>query len=238
MPPLARFATFDAKPGEGDGLADGLLRAASLVADAPGCQLWLVSRDQADGDTIRVTERWASREQCDAALGLDGVAESAARVMEVLASPPEVVDAEPLGGAGEVGGTTGATAFSILEAPDLSKDAGLLDDYDLHSVAEARYVRQELGAVQTGLTHYRLRPGRRLGWAHRHDVVEEIYVAISGSGRVKVDDELLEMGPLLAVRVAPGSVRELEAGPEGLEVLAFGAHTPGDGEMVADWWTR
>lgn len=33
------------------------------------------------------------------------------------------------------------------------------------------------------------------------------------------------------------TIRELEAGPEGLEVLAFGSHAPGDGEMVSDWWT-
>lgn len=116
--------------------------------------------------------------------------------------------------------------------PDLSQDTELLGRYELDQVGEARYVREQLGAVQTGLTHYRLRPGRRQGWAHRHRAVEEIYVALSGSGRIRVDDALLELGPLDAVRVAPGSQRELEAGPDGLEVLAFGSHVPGDGEMV------
>ena len=38
-----------------------------------------------------------------------------------------------------------------------------------------------------------------------------------------------------AVRVAPGSAREMQAGRDGLEVLAFGSHVPGDGEMVSDW---
>lgn len=237
MPPTVRFVTFRARLGEGQALADHLLHAASLVADAPGCELWLVSRDHAEPDTVRVTERWASGEQCDAALRLEGVSENAERVMALLRSAPEIADAEPLGGARELRGTTGATAFSILDAPDLSMDTELLDAYGLQSVGEARYVREELGGVQTGLTHYRLLPGRRLGWAHRHGTAEETYVAISGSGRVKVDDELLELRPLGAVRVAPGSIRELEAGPEGLEVLAFGSHTPGDGEMVADWWT-
>jgi mannose-6-phosphate isomerase-like protein (cupin superfamily) len=113
----------------------------------------------------------------------------------------------------------------------------LLERYDLDDVGEARYIREHVGAVQTGLTHYRLRSGRRQGWAHRHMVAEEIYVAVSGSGRIKVDDELFELRPLDAVRVAPASARELEAGPDGLEVLAFGSHSPGDGEMVADWWT-
>jgi hypothetical protein len=61
--------------------------------------------------------------------------------------------------------------------------------------------------------------------------------AASGSGHIKVDDQRFELRPRDAVRVAPASARELEAGPDGLEVLAFGSHYPGDGEMVADWWT-
>ena len=131
---------------------------------------------------------------------------------------------------------SGATKFAILDAPDLSTDTELLGRYDLVKVSSARYVREELGAVQTGLTHYRVAPGSRQGFAHRHSAVEEIYVALSGNGRIKVDDALFELAPLDAVRVAPASVRELEAGSDGLEVLAFGTHVPGDGEMVADWW--
>ena len=58
--------------------------------------------------------------------------------------------------------------------------------YDLDDVGEARYIREHLDAVQTGLTHYRLRSGRRQGWAHRHGVAEEIHVALSGSGRIEL----------------------------------------------------
>lgn len=143
---------------------------------------------------------WASCQHCDAALNLPGVEKNAAQVMDLLDGPPEVADGEPLGGARMLRGLTGATAFSILDAPDISKDTQLLERYDLDDVGEARYIREHLGAVQTGLTHYQLRPRD-------------------------------------AVRVAPASARELEAGPDGLEVLAFGSHSPGDGEMVADWWT-
>lgn len=236
MPTISRIVTFCARPEEGGGIAEHLLRAASLLGEAPGCELWQVSRDAADSDTLRVVERWASREQCDAALKLDGVAELVERIIGKLASPPEVVDSEPLGGARELRGATGATRFSILDAPDLSQDASLLDAYALESVSEARYVREQLQLVRSGLTHYRVGPGRRLGWAHRHVIAEETYVALSGAGRIKVDEDLLELRPLDAVRVSPGPIRELEAGPDGMEVLAFGTHSPGDGEMVADWW--
>jgi quinol monooxygenase YgiN/mannose-6-phosphate isomerase-like protein (cupin superfamily) len=233
MSVISRCVTFHARPGEGDKLADRLLRAASLVAEAPGCQMWLVHRDQADPDVVRVNEIWASRKQRDAALELDGVPESTASVIELLRGDPEIADGVPLGGARVIRGTSGATRFSILDAPDLSKDSELLSRYGLEDVGEARYVREPLGAMQIGLTHYRLRPGKPQGFTHRHSVVEEIYVALRGSGQITVDGQHLELQPLDAVRVAPASARELQAGPDGLEVLAFGSHSPGDGEMVA-----
>ena len=192
-----------------------------------------MQRDHADPDTVRVCEMWASRPHADAALELPEVAAQAAAVTELVEGSPEIIESEPLGGARMIRGAKGAKAVSILDSPDLSKDVDLLGHYQLDQVAEARYLREDLGAVQTGLTHYRLRPGRRQGWAHRHGVSEEIYVGVSGSGHIHVDGDRFELRPLEAVRVAPASVRELEAGPDGLEVLAFGAHHPGDGEMVA-----
>jgi mannose-6-phosphate isomerase-like protein (cupin superfamily) len=216
---------FHARPGHGGPLAERLLHAAWLVVEAPGCELWLVHRDGEDPDTVRVSDMWVSHTQRAAALDAPGVAENASQVMELLDRPPDVVDGDPLGGARGLRGTTGATAFSILDAPDLSKDTSLRDRYELAEVGEARDVR---------LTHDRLRPGRRQGWAHGHRVAEEIYVALSGTGRTTVDDDAFELQPLEAVRVAPGSTRELDAGPQGLEVLAFGSQSPRDGEMVAD----
>ena len=109
--------------------------------------------------------------------------------------------------------------------------------YGMQDVGETRYLREEVGAENVGLSLYRLTPGRRLGFGHRHERVEELYLALSGSGRIKIDDELVEVRPLDVVRVAPAAVREFEAGPEGLELLATGAHVEGDGEMVQGFWT-
>jgi mannose-6-phosphate isomerase-like protein (cupin superfamily) len=64
-----------------------------------------------------------------------------------------------------------------------------------------------------------------------------MYVVLSGSGRVKVDDEIVELRARDVVRVAPSSVREFEAGPDGMELLATGVHVEGDGEMLEGWWT-
>jgi uncharacterized cupin superfamily protein len=102
---------------------------------------------------------------------------------------------------------------------------------------EARVARQALAAERTGVSFFRLLPGKRSPFTHRHTDAEEVYVVLGGSGRIKLDDELLDVGPLDCIRVAPTTARAFEAGPDGLEFLAFGAHHPGDGEPVQDPWT-
>src|SRR5215471_3946594 len=110
-------------------------------------------------------------------------------------------------------------------------------DDGLSETQEARFPRADIGAEQTGMNFLTIKPSRREAFAHRHAKAEEIYVVLSGAGRVKLDDELVELTPLDAVRVSPGVARSFEAGPEGLEVLIFGPHVEGDSEMVADFWS-
>jgi mannose-6-phosphate isomerase-like protein (cupin superfamily) len=109
-------------------------------------------------------------------------------------------------------------------------------EHGLSDTQEARFPRSDLEAEQTGVNFLRVKPSRREAFAHRHRVAEEIYVVLSGSGRVKLDDELVELSPLDAVRVSPGVARAFEAGPDGLEVLIFGPHVEGDGEIVPGFW--
>lgn len=110
--------------------------------------------------------------------------------------------------------------------------------YGMQEIGEARYLRQDVGAETIGATLYRMRPGKRTGFAHRHEQVEELYVVLAGDGRIKIDDDIVELRPFDAVRVAPGSIREFEAGPTGLELLATGSYVEGDGEMIQGWWTE
>jgi mannose-6-phosphate isomerase-like protein (cupin superfamily) len=102
---------------------------------------------------------------------------------------------------------------------------------------EARFAQRDLDAEQTGLSHYRVRPGKRQSFGHKHDKAEEIYVVISGSGHMKLDDEIIDLQPLDAIRVSPQVTRAFEAGPEGLELIACGAHHDGDGELLLGWWS-
>ena len=101
---------------------------------------------------------------------------------------------------------------------------------------EARFPREQLGCEQTGMNYLIVKPGRREAFAHRHRQAEEVYVVLGGSGRVKLDDELVDLGPLDAVRVQPGTTRTFEADSDGLEVLVFGPRVEGDGEIVEGFW--
>jgi mannose-6-phosphate isomerase-like protein (cupin superfamily) len=102
---------------------------------------------------------------------------------------------------------------------------------------EARFASKELEAEHTGISHLRVKPGRRQGFAHKHENAEEVYVVLAGSGRVKLDDEIVDLGPRDAIRVAPGVTRQFEGGPDGLEVIACGARHEGDGELLPGWWS-
>jgi mannose-6-phosphate isomerase-like protein (cupin superfamily) len=86
------------------------------------------------------------------------------------------------------------------------------------------------------VSHQRLKPGKRQAFAHKHDQAEEVYVVLKGSGRVKLDDEILDIDTLDAIRVSPGVIRQFEAGPDGIELLAVGPRRDGDGETLPGWW--
>jgi len=101
---------------------------------------------------------------------------------------------------------------------------------------EARFGRTPLGGRTLGLSLFTLGPGFRIPFGHVHAVQEEVYVVVRGSARVKLDDEVVELAAWDALRIDPGTMRNVEAGPEGAASLAFGAGDPGDPEMVQDWW--
>jgi hypothetical protein len=104
---------------------------------------------------------------------------------------------------------------------------------------ESRFARKALETEQVGLSYQRLAPNVRGPFGHLHKQQEELYVVVGGSGRVKLDDDVREIKQWDAVRVAPQISRCFEAGPDGLEVLAFGGGAGGveDAEVLPDWWS-
>src|SRR5581483_11165444 len=104
---------------------------------------------------------------------------------------------------------------------------------------EARFGRKHLDSQHLGISWFRYPPGHRSQTGHRHREQEEAYVVVGGSGRARLDDEIVDLREWDVVRVAPEVVRAFEAGPDGLELLAVGSDRPegGDGERVEDFWT-
>jgi mannose-6-phosphate isomerase-like protein (cupin superfamily) len=125
--------------------------------------------------------------------------------------------------------------YTVLKVGDV-EDQG--PNFGLEGKMEARFMRVDLNCEQCGVTYLRLAPGFRIPFGHKHKVQEEVYVLVSGSARIKVDDEIHELEPWSAVRMSKDVTRGLEAGPDGAELILVGApHTgPGDAIVEQDWW--
>ena len=99
---------------------------------------------------------------------------------------------------------------------------------------EFRLATEALDLQRSGLSYQRIPPGYRFPYGHTHKKQEEVYVVVRGSGRLKLDE-------WDAVRVAAGTWRGYEAGPDGLELIVIGAPHLGeaprdDVEGKRDWW--
>ena len=123
------------------------------------------------------------------------------------------------------------TKKNLREVEDSAVKGGFSDNQ------EARFAGAALDAEQTGLALEVVKPGKRHAFGHRHENAEEVYVVLSGTGRMRLDDEIIEVGPLDAIRVSPSVMRAFEAGSERLEILVFGPRHEGDGEIDPGFWT-
>jgi mannose-6-phosphate isomerase-like protein (cupin superfamily) len=106
---------------------------------------------------------------------------------------------------------------------------------------QMRFARKHLDSTDLGVTYVRYEPGVRTPVGHSHREQEEAYVVVSGSGRAKLGEEIVELGTWDVLRVAPQTIRAFEAGPDGLELIAIGSTRPegGDGELAPEgWWAE
>ena len=122
------------------------------------------------------------------------------------------------------------TIKNLRELEDSAQGAGLSD------FIEARFGHEELESERSGISYQVMKAGKRQPFAHRHGEMEEIYVVVSGTGRVKLDERIEEVGPFDAIRIAPSVVRAFEAGEEeDLALLIFSPRAEGDAEIVKDF---
>jgi mannose-6-phosphate isomerase-like protein (cupin superfamily) len=126
------------------------------------------------------------------------------------------------------------TTYRKITLADVKDSA---PEFGMDAMGEARFARKDLGAENIGLTRYKMNPAQRLGFGHRHGESEEVYVVVSGSGRFKVGDEEFPVAALDAVFCPADAMREWESGPDGMELLAIGAHAEGESsDMDREFW--
>jgi mannose-6-phosphate isomerase-like protein (cupin superfamily) len=121
---------------------------------------------------------------------------------------------------------------NIMELDDSAKQFGLSPQ------VEARFGRKALDAQKGGFSYQKLESNFRQPFGHKHDSQEEIYVVISGSGRVKLGDEVVAVKQWDSIRVSPDTPRAFEGGSDGIEFLVFGAGESGDADTIEDFWPQ
>jgi uncharacterized cupin superfamily protein len=128
------------------------------------------------------------------------------------------------------------TAYSHVNFKEIEDVA---QRFGLSPSLEFRLGRKPLELERSGVSYMKIAPGFRVPFGHKHETQEEVYVLLSGSARARVGDETIELKPWDALRLAPDTMRALEAGAEGAELLLVGAPaTEGsDAEMEQGWWT-
>jgi mannose-6-phosphate isomerase-like protein (cupin superfamily) len=119
---------------------------------------------------------------------------------------------------------------NIMELDNMAEQFGLAPNL------EARFGRKALDGEKGGFSYQRLAPNFRLPFGHYHGAQEETYVIVEGSGRMKLEDDVIDIKQWDAIRVAPKTKRSFEAGADGLTFLAFGAGESGDAETLQDFW--
>jgi quercetin dioxygenase-like cupin family protein len=128
----------------------------------------------------------------------------------------------------------------VFEMPDWTKkNFDLLRDVSPQDVPiQWRFAREVLRSPELGVSRFTYEPGARMPWGHRHREQEEAYVVVAGSGRAKLDADVVELSTWDVLRVAPAVVRSFEAGPQGLDMICIGGRKPkgGDTERFEEFW--
>ena len=72
---------------------------------------------------------------------------------------------------------------------------------------EARFARSHIDSEHLGVSHFRYPPNFQPTDGHSHREQEEVYVVLGGSGRVRLNDDVMDVKQWDVVRVAPSTIR-------------------------------
>jgi quercetin dioxygenase-like cupin family protein len=119
------------------------------------------------------------------------------------------------------------SSFTIVNLKEIEDSVG-----DQAAGVEGRFARSHLDSEHLGISYFCYAPGTRAAVGHSHREQEEVYVVIGGSGRINLDNKVHELRQWDLVRLSPPVVRAVEAGDDGLELIAIGSDRPEGGDGV------
>ena len=122
------------------------------------------------------------------------------------------------------------TKTNIKELDNSAEQFGLGDHL------ETRFARKAMGLEQFGFSYQKLQPNFRQPFGHSHGGQEEVYLVLEGGGRIKVEDEIVDLAQWDAIRIPPDVTRALEAGDSGMAFIAIGGQPSGDSDLKQGWW--
>ncbi|MCB0869290.1 MAG: antibiotic biosynthesis monooxygenase [Solirubrobacterales bacterium] len=234
---ISRYAKATAKEGKGGELAGLLLEAADANRAFEGCLQYEVHQSVFDPDTVWVTEAWVDQDAVKASLEDEGNKGLIGRARPLI-EDMEVIELIPLGGIearlNDPRAATPSPGYTLVQAEEVKDSA---KEHGLEEIQEARFANEALGTSQAGFTWFRVHPNQRQPFGHHHDKAEEVYFVVSGSGRAKLDDDIVDLVEGSILRVGPEITRCFEAGPEGLVYVASGQKFDKDGDITPGWWT-
>ena len=132
------------------------------------------------------------------------------------------------------------TIVAVSDVPDMAAAVGMDPDH-----FEIRFMREPLGLKSFAVSYERFGGGWRAPErhahrrGHRHTVQEEVYFLISGRAQAKFEDEVVDIEPWTAVRVAPETARSFRAaGEEDAVFVSIAAPPtgPDDVEFLPNYW--
>jgi mannose-6-phosphate isomerase-like protein (cupin superfamily) len=108
-------------------------------------------------------------------------------------------------------------------------------------IGEMRMMRNALDSKQIALTYRRIPAGYKPAHGHSHSKIDEVVFVFAGTLQIKLDDEIIEVGPKTAVKISPETKRGYHnAGTENVEMIVASPQVAfvGDNGGIPDknWW--
>jgi mannose-6-phosphate isomerase-like protein (cupin superfamily) len=131
--------------------------------------------------------------------------------------------------------SSGIDAYTVARREDALDFMADYPDY-----GEQRWYTSALGAEQVSFSWRRMLPGTggRGGYGHRHPGQEEVYFVISGTVTFKIDDDVFEAGPQMAVRIGGDAFRSVhnDTGEEAQLLIFSPLRQEPPTELQDDFW--